>query len=282
MRKLYEELSEKYNIVVVSDKVYNVRLNNVIYINLSNDTIVHKVLKKLNIKKVIINNFSYFLYGETIDIKIYYIHNKINFFQKYKNTLYYNNGISIIKNYIHNIENLLFFSKNEINNFKLFYGIEKMNNFKLTSFNLDNIKPDKKEKFIISYDKHIEELLLFFKIFNKLNGGDYKLVLFNDDIRIKDENIIYYPRNYHCFIKNLKKSKLFITMENKNYTYYNILLSLKCNCISLVPKYFIDFKDECILYNIIDTNIFNKIKEKMNKKVIYKNLNKFFKNKLNL
>jgi GR25 family glycosyltransferase involved in LPS biosynthesis len=263
IRKLIEEYSKNNNVIVVSKYVYNVNINNVNYVYMKTDDIFNQLFKHLKVKDFFIDNFDFFLYTHT-NKKINYLHNKLNHYNEYKNTKYDNYGLT--KNYLSNINKLIFFSKDEAELFQSYYNI-KCSNIEYKKLPLNdnfNLQKYNKKDYIISYDLHNEEIILFFKLINKIMNNKYKLIIFNDNKEItNEENVLVYQRNYYCFKKYLQQSNIFITLENREYTFYNILLSNNLNCISIIPKYYSEFKDKCILYSKLDSTLINKIKEKL-------------------
>lgn len=264
IRKLCESLVQKYNVFVVGDLFYNIKINGVYYIYYKNKNVINPIIKLLNVKKIFITDFNYFLFSDKLEgQKIYYIHNKLDLFPDYDCKVYKNNGIGLIKNYINLVDNVLFFSKDEKENFELFYNLE-LNNQKMACLPLfKNMKMNlsKKENIIVCYDKHIENAIKFLKVFNSVNNNKYKLILFNEDVKLEDENIIYKTRNEYKLMEALSSSKIFITFETNEYTFYNTFLSIHYNCVSIVPKYYSELNNKCVTYSSINMEKINEINE---------------------
>jgi GR25 family glycosyltransferase involved in LPS biosynthesis len=264
IRKLIEEYSKNNNVFVVSKYVYNVNINGIDYIYMKTDNILNELFKHLKIKEIYIDNFDFFLYTNT-NIKINYLHNKLNNYNEYKNTQYDN--YSITKNYLNHIYKLIFFSKDEAELFQSYYNIKCSNiEYKKLPLN-NNLVLDNKKDYILSYDLHNEEIILFFKLINKTMNNKYKLIIFNDNKDITAEkNVLVKKRSYHLLQKYLQESKIFISLENREYTFYNILLANQSKCLSIIPKYYSEFKDknEYILYSKLDSSLMNEIKQKFN------------------
>jgi GR25 family glycosyltransferase involved in LPS biosynthesis len=277
IRKIYEALSLKYNVIVFGDNVYNIKINGVYYIYNHKEQLLNRVIESFKIKKVFITNFNYFLYTDKKENqRIYYIHDKIDLFPSYKMKNYKNNGVDFINNYIYLIDELFFFSEDEMEDFKAFYNIE-LDNISLNCLSLSKINKieiSRKQKFIVCYDKHPTQVLQFFKIFNEIHKNTYKLVLFNDDFEMKDDNIICLPRNEYNLMDLLNQSLIFVTFETMNYTYHNIITAIQNNCLCLIPKYYSEFNNKCITYSKIDDNIMKELLSYTTNKNNLKTLNK--------
>ena len=100
-------------------------------------------------------------------------------------------------------------------------------------------------------------------------NNKYKLVIFYDDFELKDNDIICLPRNEFNFRIVSNKAKLFVTFENLDYTYFNIVTAMKNNCLCAIPKYYKDLQNKCISFDQLDMNILKQIIETIkNKKKI--------------
>ena len=183
-------------------------------------------------------------------------------FLSYDNKLYKNNGLPIIRNFFHCIDDLYFFSQNELDNFKLFYGIDSNDKMNLTCYAIDQSKPidmNKKEKLVVCYDKHPSQVINFFEHFNKAMNNTYKLVIFYDTFNLPTKNVICLPRNELKLGEYLKKAQLFITFENIENTYYNILCAMKNNCLCMIPKFFKNLSNKCISFDLINNEVLTKV-----------------------
>ena len=276
LRKYIETFKEKYNVIILGKELYNIKINDIIYIHKHKDNLLNIIINSFKIKKIIITNFDYFLYTDKKeDHQVFYLHNTINFFPEYKNKKLKNNGISLIKNYMHNIDKILFFSNDELENFKKYLNITNIENSLLISYNIEknnnfvNLK-DKKD-FIICYDKHPGQITRFFETFKKSFPNNYKLIIFNNDIQIPSEHIIVEKRNEHMLKKYLKISKLFMTFETLDNTYFNILTAINYNCLCIIPKYYKELSNKTISFDIFNQGNFqdlvNTLKNKTKMKI---------------
>jgi GR25 family glycosyltransferase involved in LPS biosynthesis len=261
LRKYIETFSNKYNVIIIGKELYNIKINNVIYIHKHKDNLLNNIINSFQIKKIIITNFDYFLYTEKKeDQEVFYLHNTINFFPTYKNKKLKNNGISLTKNFMHNIDKLLFFSNDELQYFKKFLNINNIDNSLLISYNIPknekNIDLRSKKNLITCYDKHPGQITRFFEQFKKSFKNDFKLVIFNNDIQLPSSYIIVEKRNEINLAKYLKISKIFMTFETLDNTYFNILTAINYNCLCLIPKYYKEISNKTIAFDIFNNENF--------------------------
>ena len=224
LRKIIETYTTKYNVIVFGNQLYNININEVIYIHKHSDNLLNTVIKSFKIKKIFITNINYFLYTQKQENhQIYYIHIE-NIMNHFKERIYKNNGVDFFKNMYDNIDKLFFFSQTELNYFQKYMNMpmNDTNKFEIMSYTLNQNKIQEKEKLLICYDKHPTQITEFFNHFSKSNQ-QYKLVLFNDDIKLDNPNIQILPRNEYILNKYLQIGTLFITFETLEYSYYNIM-----------------------------------------------------------
>ena len=232
-RKMAEKLTERYNVIVMSKNCYNIVLNNVNYVYMFSPDTFQKIITTLNIKKIFIKDFTYFMISEKKeDQKVFYIHDKLNLSMIYENQPLQDNGIALVKNFIDKVDEIIVFSEFE----KDYIKTLTTKRLRLSSyvFNLDDEVVDFtiKENFIVSYDFEPAHTLNYFQ---KNYSTDYKLVLFNDNIKVSHPNVIVLPRNILLLVPYLKKSKGFITTEYRPYTHYICLLAIRYSCIVTMP-----------------------------------------------
>lgn len=292
MRKIYEFHSLKYNVIVFGKNYYNLKLNNITYINDINEILL-QVIELYNVKKIYTtSNLILKSIKKTNDIKLNFIFNSYNNYEMIDNKLLKNNGIDFMKNSYDLYDNILFFNKDKMNELKDTLNLQNLpNNFKLTSYILDknniNNKLGVKQNLIISIDKHPKKVINSFKLINKKLLNNFKLVLLNNNInKIDDEDIIVEQYNERKFIDYLNKSYFFLTFENKDDTYFNILNSINHYCIPIFSNVFSDLSNKFIGFNnFINKHTLNDISEIYNNKkktVIYNNIcDTIIKNHLN-
>ena len=127
-------------------------------------------------------------------------------------------------------------------------------NLKVTTVNkIDN-------KYYVYFKRILDKseqnkFMKYFKLNNKLNSLNYKLSIFNDsyELTLVDDNH-QYSMFEEDYIKNLNK--------------YELLINTRLNNICKTTKY-----DKSLLYNIIDTILYNKLENY--KYVLYSVLNNY-------
>ncbi len=255
-RKIIEILTKKYMIIVVSEDTYNIRVNNVYYVCNNKSGIIGTIIHRFNVKRVLITSFNYFLYGPTVEgQKIWYFYTGNKLLCKYNEKLLRDSGISLVSNYAHRVDNYIFFSGQQEVEFKAFNSLDKINAVRscYALEKIPNLTIKDSENIIVSYDKHYTNVINFFAYFSKIKPG-YTLVLFDDDTReIKaNGNIIIIPRNYHNLKTYLARSKLFISFENDDATYYNILTAMVHHNICVVSKIFSELSGKTLMFDVIN------------------------------
>ena len=60
------------------------------------------------------------------------------------------------------------------------------------------------------------------------------------------------------------QGKIFITNEKNSYTYYNIICSINSNCLTVIPKYYSEFNNNCITHSNLSEETINKIIDYLN------------------
>jgi hypothetical protein len=283
LKKIIELLSLKYQVLVVGKNLYNIVINDVYYITIQEDIFLEKMLQMLQIKKIYTNNFNILLYvPKKNEIEINYIMYEIPTLINFDRKLYKNNAIEYIRNTYDIFNNIYFFNKNLMEEFKDHLNLNEIpKNFKLNSFvfskNQNKIKLGMKRNIILSIDRHPKRSINSFKNFNKKMNGKFQLILLNNNVNnIEEENIIVHKFNHLNFDKYLDMSYFFITFENEVSTYYNIYNSINRYCIPIMPQYFNEFNNKFITFNgfINKFNIIDmkEIFENSKKKIIYNNL----------
>jgi GR25 family glycosyltransferase involved in LPS biosynthesis len=282
-KKIIELLSLKYQVIVIGKNLYNIKINDVYYISTQNDEFLNKMIKTLNIKKIYTDNYNILLLiTKSENIEMNFIMYEIPTIIHYQKKLYKNNGIEYMRNTYDIFDNIYFFNKNLMEEYKDQLNLNEIpENFKLNSFalskNENKIKLGMKQKMILSIDKHPKRVVNAFKNWNKKMNGCFKLIILNNSItELNNEDITIDKLNYMNFNKYLDQAYFFITFENNYNTYYNIYNAINHYCIPIIPKYFSEFNNKFITFNGF-LNRFNlidmqEIYENSQKKMIYNNL----------
>jgi len=282
-KKIIELLSLKYQVIVIGKNLYNLKINNVYYISTQNDEFLNKMIKMMKIKKIYTDNYNILLLiTKSQEIEMNFIMYEIPTIIHFEKKLYKNNGIEYMRNTYDIFDNIYFFNKNLMEEYKDHLNLnETPKNFKLNSFalnkNENKIKLAMKQKIILSTDKHPKRIINAFKNWNKKMNGSFKLILLNNSINsLEGDDIIVHKLNYLNFDKYLDTAYFFITFENNHNTYYNIYNAINHYCIPIIPKYFSEFNNKFITFNGF-LNRFNlidmqEIFENSQKKMIYNNL----------
>lgn len=283
LRKLLDLISLKYNVIFMGKNFYNIKLNNVTYIkNDKKSDLILKIVKLYNIKTFYTNSFNFLMkIPKDENMTFNYIYHTFDPTINTGDKIYKNNGIELIKNTYDKFDNIYFFSENKLNELKTTLNlIETPKNFKLNSYALTKNKLNKKlgekKDIIVTFDKHPQKVVNSFKLINKKLQNKFKLVILNNNINIQQEDVIVMPFNNHMLIKFLQDSYFFITFENNDDTYFNILNAINSYCIPIVSKYFSEFNNKFITFNnFINKHNLDDIKEiytNEKKKIIYNNL----------
>ena len=262
-----EYLAQKYNVIILGQNLYNIRINNIMYINVNYKIKYHDLFSLLKVKHIFIESILYFNYIPKLENQIiHYIFNQQSKSIGYKSTTIKNEGISFFKNYIHNIDDFIFYNEDEKKYFKAFYNLSDIydNKFKDCSYIISdlsqNIDCNKKLNWIVCYDTHFDNSINLITSLNKLSSEKYKLVLFsNDELNLNNQDIIIFPRNEHNLINCLLLSKVFLTFETNMDTHFNITFAMNSQNICVVPLYYKSLKDICLTYSFFDKNKLNEL-----------------------
>ena len=291
MKKIYELNSLKYNVFVIGTNYYNIKVNNVYYLSSKDNELLEKLIKINNIKKIYTTTPLILLkYIKRKDIELNYICDRSKISLELDKIKLKNNGVEFMINSFDKFDNIYFFSKHIMEEFKDELNLnEYPKNFKLNSYALPKNKIKNKlgtkENIIVSYDKHPEKVLNSFKLINKKMQNKFTLVLLTNNYRIDQENVKIEKFSQENLIKYFSKSYFFLTFENNVDTYYNIINAINHYCIPICSNYFYEFKNKFICFNnFINKHVLDNIKEIFTndkKKIIYNNIcDKIIKNHL--
>lgn len=282
LRKLLDLLSLKYNVVFIGKNFYNLKLNNVIYIRNTDDDLMVKIKNLYNVKIFYTNTFNLlFKISKTEDMTFNYLYHIFDPTINCDTKIYKNNGIELMKNTYDKFDNIYFFNKDKMEEFKNTLNLDKIpENFKLNGLalnkNENKIKLGQKKNIIVSFDKHPKKVINSFKLINTKLQNKFKLILLNDDITYPDEDIVVVKFSDYALLKYLNEAFFFITFENDEDTYFHILNAINSYCIPIIPRYFGEFTNKFVgINNFINKHNLDDIKEiytNEKKKIIYNNL----------
>lgn len=289
IRRICESLAKKYNVILVSHYVFNIILNDVIYVCGIKDNILNIIQTSLKAKNFFTDNLDIFLLmNKTTSINIYWLSIDTIEMEQHQKCVYKLGGINFLKNMYNSVTKFIFFSEQMKRIYKAMLNLatdEKlvMSPYVLEKIEIDLVKQPKKN-IIVCYDKHFGKAIDAFNEFD-----DCKLILFTNypETFPPLENVVYFPRNHTMFIKTCAISKYYLTFENELYTHYKALTAMNSGCVCMVPKILSDIKNVCVSFDKLEDSDIEKAKSltigKKNdiyktlcKKIIVKHMNNNF------
>lgn len=259
-----EFLSKKFNVIVLGDRLWNVFINNVMYVKVN--TTNTKYIVTLPIHSIFTEDLRFFVYfskDQFENTNISYIHHKLSL---NPDEIYFN------KNFMHNIHKFIFFNSDELRYFKLYYDFSDQyveEKFHISKYLISSLKFKKQQdsnitadtisnqrKKIVCFDKHEIDAMYLLDKLNKKNNSKFELILFNESSLKTNviENVVNLPRYMNNFIHSLAEAAIFFTSEIENYTHFNLTIAMGCNIKCVIPKYYHSLKksDLCITFDKID------------------------------
>ena len=253
LMKYIEKIGKNKNVLVVGKNFFNSKINGIYYFHQKNDSTILNLLQIMKMHEFYVYDINFFMQCIKPGYSKLYVISRMEYIEKFDTFNYHKNNARVyLKNFTHMVDKYLTLSKDHKDELETFLDISS-SKIDIINYAIDStITSLDDKKYIICYDEHPKQVLMFYKIFSQFCPG-YKMIIFNDNV-IPFENVINMPRNNYNLIKCLNKNSIFITFENKSYTYFNIINAIKKNCLCILPDRFYDLKNKCLSFSNMDND----------------------------
>lgn len=271
-----EFLKDKFNVFVIGEHLWNVKINDVYYM----DVCDQDNLKRLNlivdeVKSVYVESWSFFLHFTRFNFNnanVVFVYHHKKFSGNYGGVELNDHGLHFVTNMVQLVDKIFFYCESDKNFWiktrkpspsviaKCTVSKYIINNiiFKPPTDKKLQIEAEEKKKQadattnIVCYDQYIDDALTFFECYRAHVDSNATMTVFQNQpecLYLKSaaegklpDNINIASRNTENLIKQLRYADVFFTAENRTYTHFMIWLSVKCVSKLYIPTYFSDSK----------------------------------------
>lgn len=187
---MFQSLSKSYNVIVTGSKLWNIAIDNVVYMNCEEykNTFIITQLKR-SIAAVYFEDFTFFLYFSKSNFpsaKFSYLHYFDTVPKKWNNNILTDNGMHLIKNMSPNVDNLFFYNNDDLRRFKNQWGTKtpfpdtkiKMIPYVVNQVEVVGNNDQARQKQIVCYDK---DIVAIGELWCEFRQNGYDLILFTED-----------------------------------------------------------------------------------------------------